>query len=142
MQDITMEVANRAINAAIRKSQKMNVNQNIAIVDRGGHLKAFARMEDAWLGSIDIAIKKARTARFFDMETGDMGKMSKPNGPLYGIEITNHGLASFPGGIPLTNGEGEVVGAIGVSGGTVKEDQAVAEEGASAAADLLERRAA
>lgn len=142
MEDITLEVANRAINAAIRKSQKMNVKQNIAVVDRGGNLKAFARMDGAWLGSIDIALKKARTARFFDLETGVIGKMSKPNGPLYGIELSNGGLISFPGGIPLTNGEGEVVGAIGVSGGTVKEDQAVAEEGADAASDLLESRAA
>src|SRR5438477_12730795 len=135
MEDITLEIANRAVQAAIRKAQKINVNQNIAIVDRGGNLKAFARMNDAWLGSIDIAIKKARTARLFDMETGDIGKLSKPNGPLYGIEITNGGLVSFPGGIPLTNADGECVGAIGVSGGTVKEDQAVAEEGASAIAD-------
>ena len=101
MEDITLEVANRAINAAVRKSQKMNVKQNIAIVDRGGNLKAFARMDGAWLGSIDIALKKARTARFFDLETGDLGKMSKPNGPLYGIELSNGGLISFPGGIPL-----------------------------------------
>jgi uncharacterized protein GlcG (DUF336 family) len=142
MQDITLEIANRAINAAVRKSQKMNVKQNIAIVDRGGNLKAFARMDGAWLGSIDIAVKKARTARLFELETGDIGKMSKPNGPLYGIELSNGGLISFPGGIPLTNEDGEVVGAIGVSGGTVKEDQAVAEDGADAVADLLERRAA
>ena len=142
MEDITLEIANRAVQAAIRKAQKINVNQNIAIVDRGGNLKAFARMNHAWLGSIDIAIKKARTARLFDMETGDIGKLSKPNGPLYGIEISNGGLISFPGGIPLTNADGECVGAIGVSGGTVKEDQVVAEEGASAIAGLLERKAA
>src|SRR5579884_4054413 len=120
MQDVTLEVAEEMIEAARRRAEKIGVPMNIAVVDRGGNLKAFARMDGAWLGSIDIALKKARTARFFDLETGDIGKMSKPNGPLYGIELSNGGLISFPGGIPLTNGEGEVVGAIGVSGGTVK----------------------
>src|SRR5207248_7209516 len=112
MADITASQAQNALNAAVKKAQETNTLMDIAIVDRGGNLKAFARMDGAWLGSIDIAIKKARTARLFDLETGDLGKMSKPNGPLYGIELSNGGLISFPGGIPLTNGDGEVVGAI------------------------------
>jgi uncharacterized protein GlcG (DUF336 family) len=100
------------------------------VVDAGGNLKAFRRMDGAWLGSIDIALKKARTARYFDMPTGDLGEMSQPGGPLFNIEVSNGGLITFPGGIPLRNSSGEVAGAIGVSGSTVENDQAVAEAGA------------
>jgi uncharacterized protein GlcG (DUF336 family) len=89
-------------------------------------------MDGAWLGSIDISIKKARTARFFDMNTGELGKASQPGGPLYNIEHSNGGLITFPGGVPLKNRQGEVVGAIGVSGSTVENDHAVAVAGAAA----------
>jgi uncharacterized protein GlcG (DUF336 family) len=84
------------------------------------------------LGSIDISIKKARTARFFDMNTGDIGSSSQPGGSLYNIEVSNGGLITFPGGIPLRNGDGEVIGAIGVSGSSVENDHAVADAGAKA----------
>src|SRR5215470_12300027 len=103
---------------------------DIAVVDAGGNLKAFARMDGAWLGSIDIAIKKARTARFFDMNTGEIGKLSQPGGALYNIEHSNGGLISLPGGIPIKDAAGQVVGAIGVSGSTVENDHAVAQAGA------------
>ncbi len=89
-------------------------------------------MDGAWLGSIDIAIKKARTARFFDMNTGEIGKLSQPAGPLYNIEHSNGGLISFPGGVPIKNGAGEIVGAIGASGSSVEDDQAVADAGSAA----------
>ncbi len=105
---------------------------DIAVVDAGANLKAFLRMDEAWIGSIDISIKKARTARFFDMNTGDIGKLSQPGGSLYGIEHSNGGLISFPGGVPLKNAKGEIIGAIGVSGSTVELDHAVAEAGARA----------
>jgi uncharacterized protein GlcG (DUF336 family) len=105
---------------------------NIAVVDAGGNLKAFARMDGAWLGSIDISIKKARTARFFDMNTGDIGSLSQPGGPLYQIEVSNGGLITFPGGVPIKNIAGEVIGAIGVSGSTVENDHAVAMAGVEA----------
>jgi uncharacterized protein GlcG (DUF336 family) len=105
---------------------------DIAIVDAGANLKAFLRMDGAWLGSIDIAIRKARTARFFDMNTGEIGKLSQPGGPLYNIEHSNGGLITFPGGIPLKNAQGDVIGGIGVSGSTVENDHAVAEAGARA----------
>jgi len=72
-------------------------------------------MDGAWLGSIDISIRKARTARWFDMNTGEIGKLSQPGGPLYGIEHSNDGLITFPGGVPLINSQGEIVGAIGVT---------------------------
>ncbi len=105
---------------------------NIAVVDAGLNLKAFLRMDGAWLGSIDIAIKKARTARSFDMPTGELGKLSQPGEPLFNIEHSNGGLITFPGGIPLVNDAGTVVGAIGVSGSTVENDHSVAEAGAGA----------
>lgn len=79
-------------------------------------------MNGAWIGSIDIAIKKARTARLFDMNTGDIGKLSQPSGPLYGIEHSNGGLITFPGGIPLVNDKNQIIGAIGVSGSTIEND--------------------
>ncbi|MCH6553835.1 MAG: heme-binding protein, partial [Acidobacteria bacterium] len=82
--------------------------------------------------SIDISIRKARTARWFDMNTGEIGKLSQPGGPLFGIEHSNGGLITFPGGVPLRNRKGEIVGAIGVSGSTVENDHTVAVAGAEA----------
>ena len=105
---------------------------NIAVVDGGANLVAFARMDGAWLGSLDISIKKAKTARFFDMNSGEMGKLSQPGESLYNIEHSNGGLITFPGGVLVKNADGEVIGAIGVSGSAVENDHAVAEAGASA----------
>ncbi|EDN65671.1 protein of unknown function DUF336 [Beggiatoa sp. PS] len=129
--DITLKQANVAIQAAILKAQELNTKMDICVVDAGGNLKVFMRMDDAWLGSIDIAIKKARTARFFDMNTGDIGQLSQPGGSLYNIEHSNGGLITFPGGIPLKNKQGKIIGAIGVSGSSVENDHAVAEAGAA-----------
>ena len=130
--NLTFEQASRAIKAAKDKSQELGVLMNIALVDSGANLTAFARMDGAWLGSIDIAIRKARTARFFDMNTGELGKLSQPGGALYHIEHSNGGLITFPGGVPIKNKEGVVIGAIGVSGSTVENDHLVAEAGAGA----------
>lgn len=129
--DISLETAQAAVAAAIEKSNAIDCKMDITIVDAGANLKAFARMDGAWLGSIDIAIKKAKTARFFEFNTGDVGELSQPGGPLYNIEVSNGGLITFPGGIPLKNKAGEVVGGIGVSGSTVENDHAVAEAGAA-----------
>ena len=134
MADMTWSQAERIVAEAVRKAGEIGTLMNIAVVDAGGNLKAFGRMDGAWLGSIDIAIKKARTARFFDMNSGDIGALSQPGGPLYNIEVSNGGLISFPGGIPLREDGGEVVGAIGVSGSSVENDHTVAEAGASALA--------
>ena len=132
MDDITLQQAQAAVGAALKKAEQIGVKMNIAVVNAGANLKAFARMDGAWLGSIDIAARKARTARFFDMNTGQIGQLSQPGGPLFGIEHSNGGLISFPGGIPLRNASGTVIGAIGVSGSTVENDHAVAEAGAAA----------
>ena len=134
MSDITLQEARAAVDAALAKSSEMGVAMDIAVVDAGANLKSFARMDGAWLGSIDIALKKARTARFFDMNTGAIGELSQPGGSLYNIEHSNGGLITFPGGVPLTNGGGEIIGAIGVSGSTGEDDHAVAEAGAAAVA--------
>ena len=128
--DLTLEAAEKIISAANKKAAQLKTRMDIAVVDAGGNLKAFARMDGAWLGSIDISIRKARTARWFDMNTGEIGKLSQPGGPLYGIEHSNDGLITFPGGVPLKNSKGEIVGAIGVSGSTVENDHAVAVAGA------------
>ena len=129
--NITLKQAEKMIAVAQQKSVELDTKMNIAIVDAGANLVAFARMDGAWLGSLDISIKKAKTARFFDMNTGIIGELSQPGGSLYNIEHSNGGLITFPGGVPVKNANGEVIGAIGVSGSTVENDHAVAEAGAS-----------
>ncbi|MGY2134817.1 GlcG/HbpS family heme-binding protein [Hymenobacter sp. HD11105] len=129
---ITLKQAQQALNAAHEAAVQHNVKMNIAIVDSGANLVTFLRMDDAWLGSLDISIKKAKTARFFDMNTGEIGKLSQPGGPLFNIEHSNNGLITFPGGIPIRNNKGAVIGAIGVSGDTVENDHTVAQAGADA----------
>jgi uncharacterized protein GlcG (DUF336 family) len=96
MPEITLEQAQAVVNAALERARGMQLKMNIAVVDSGANLKAFARMDGAWLGSIDIAIRKARTARFFDMNTGELGKLSQPGQPLFNIEHSNGGLITFP----------------------------------------------
>ena len=130
--DISLDQAHQVLAAAVKKATEINTKMNVAVVDAGGNLKAFVRMDGAWLGSIDIAIKKAKTSRFFDMNTGDVGKLSQPGPPLYMIEVSNGGLITFPGGIPLKASDGTVIGAVGVSGSTVDNDHTVASAGASA----------
>jgi uncharacterized protein GlcG (DUF336 family) len=129
---VTLEQAEQLSKAAKEKANAIGVPMNIAIVDEGANLVAFHRMDNAWLGSVDIAIKKAKTARFFDMNSGEIGKLSQPGGPLYNIEHSNGGLITFPGGVVLKDGDGKIVGAIGVSGGSVEQDHEVASAGAEA----------
>lgn len=128
--DVSLDQAHAIVAAAVEKAAEIDTKMDIAVVDAGGNLKAFVRMDGAWLGSIDIAIKKAKTARFFDMNTGNIGGLSQPGGPLFGIEHSNGGLITFPGGVPLKNADGDVIGAIGVSGSSVENDHAVAAAGA------------
>ncbi|MBD2699221.1 heme-binding protein [Spirosoma sp. BT702] len=129
---ITLEQAEKAVQAAKAKATEIGTLMNIAVVDSGANLTAFVRMDGAWLGSLDISQKKARTARYFDMPTGEIGKLSQPGGPLYNIEHSNGGLITFPGGIPIKNNSGEIIGAIGVSGSTVDNDHTVAQAGVDA----------
>ncbi|TCD08352.1 heme-binding protein [Pedobacter frigidisoli] len=131
---LTLEQAEKLSEAAKAKAKEIGVPMNIAIVDEGANLKSFHRMDNAWLGSIDISVKKAKTARFFDMNSGEIGKLSQPGQPLYNIEHSNGGLITFPGGVVLKDGSGTIVGAIGVSGGSVEQDHEVASAGAAALA--------
>jgi uncharacterized protein GlcG (DUF336 family) len=124
---LTLLEARKRTEAGIAKAKEMGVAMNIAVVDAGGLLLHFSRMEDAWLGSIDIAIRKARTAALFKMPSAAIGELSQPGGELYHIEVTNGGLVSFGGGLPITGGDGRILGAVGVSGGRVPQDVAVAE---------------
>lgn len=130
--DISHEDALKSMLAAKDKAEQLDVLVNIAVVDAGANLKAFVRMDDSFLGSIDIAIKKAKTSRYFDIDTGDLGKLSQPGGAIYNIELSNDGLVTFPGGVPLKNKEGKIIGAIGVSGGTIEQDHEIASAGANA----------
>ncbi len=130
--NITLEEAEKVVKAAKAKAKKLKVAMDIAVVDSGTNLVAFARMDGAWLGSIDISMKKARTARYFNMDSGAIGQLSQPGGPLYNIEHSNGGLISFPGGVLIKNAKGEIIGAIGVSGDSVENDHTVAQAGADA----------
>lgn len=129
--DLTLSEARAVVDAALKKSAAQGVPMNIAVVDAGGNLKAFVREDGAFLGSIDISQKKARTARAFNMSSAQLGAAAQPGQELYGIEVTNGGLAIFGGGELLIRG-GVIVGAVGVSGGSVAEDTAVARAGAAA----------
>ena len=132
MGSITLTQARAVIDAAEKKANDIGVAMNIAVVDAGNNLTAFVRQDGGWLGSIEIAQDKAFTARAFDMPTADLAESAQPGEPLYGIAVSNEGrVIVFPGGIPLKSGD-EVIGAIGVSGGEVDQDQTVAEAGAGA----------
>ena len=131
--DITLEQAEAALEAAYTTAVGQGTAMNIAVVDRAGQLKAFGRMDGSFRGSIDIAIRKARTSALFPLATGDIGVLSQPGQPLYNIELSNGGLISFAGGLPILDAGGNQIGAIGVSGSTVEDDLVVAEAGAAGA---------
>lgn len=129
---VSLEEARRIIEAAEEKAHKIGQPENIAVVDSGANLVAFARMDGAWLGSINIAQNKAFTARAFDIETKKLSDLAQPKEQFFGIQNSNQGrVMIFAGGVPLKR-DGMVVGAIGVSGGMGEQDQAVAEAGAKA----------
>jgi uncharacterized protein GlcG (DUF336 family) len=129
---VTLDDARRVIAAAEKKAKEIGQPMNIAVTDVGGNLIAHVRMDDAWLGSIDISINKAFTSRAFDISTKDLANNSQPGQQFYGIHVSNGGrVMIFAGGIPLRRA-GKVVGAVGVSGGSGEQDQAVAEAGAKA----------
>ncbi len=137
-QDLSLAQAQLVLDAAVAAAEEQGTLMDIAVVDAGGNLKAFARMDGAWLGSIDIAVTKARTARYFDLPTEALGELSLPGGPLYGIEVSNGGLITFPGGLPLKSADGAVIGAVGISGSTVEDDHAVAEAGVYALSESVD----
>ncbi len=129
---ITLEEAQRILSAAEEKARQMGQPMNIAVMDAGRNLVAFHRMDGAWVASTDIAIDKAFTSAGRGLTTRKIGEMAQPGQPLFGINTTNGGrIVIFAGGVPLMR-DGEVIGAVGVSGGTVDEDEEVAEAGVAA----------
>ncbi|WP_072970836.1 GlcG/HbpS family heme-binding protein [Flavobacterium saccharophilum] len=130
--NVKLNQSEKIIEAAKAKAKEIGVAMNIAIVDEGANLKCFLRMDGALLGCADIAIKKAKTSRFFDIDSGEIGKLSQPGGSLYNIEHSNGGLISFAGGVLLKDRNNKSIGAIGVSGGSVEQDREVAIAGANA----------
>ena len=129
---VSLEDARRVTAAGEECAREIGQPQNIAVVDAGGNLVSHIRMDGAWIGSVDIAINKAYTARAFDLPTADLAANSQPGGQFYGIQASNEGrVMVFAGGIPLKR-DGQVVGAVGVSGGDGEQDTTVAEAGAAA----------
>lgn len=129
---ITIAQAQAVIDAACARASALGVPAVISVIDGGCHLKAFQRMDGAPLGSIDIALGKARTAALFACNSEDVWEYCKPGAPAPGLELSNGGLMTFAGGISLKSGDGAVLGAIGVSGGAVSQDQDIARAGAAA----------
>ncbi len=131
IQTVSLNEAPAALQAAEKKAHDLGINEDIAVVDSGGNLKAFSRMDKAWLGSIEISIRKAKTSRYLDMPTAELAKKAEPGQPLYGIQ-TIEPTVIFAGGVPIKTANGEVIGAIGASGSTPQNDNAVAQAGAQA----------
>lgn len=129
---ITTRQAHAVLAAAEGRAAAIGVPVNIAVLDAGAYLKAFVRMDGAVLGSIDVAMKKARTAVLFDTTSDTVWEYCKPGAPAHGLELSNGGLAPFAGGIPLKSRDGETIGAIGVSGGAVPQDLDIAQAAVAA----------
>ena len=129
---ITLDHAENMITAAKVKAADIGIAVSVVVLDFAGHLKAFSRMDGAWLGSIDVAVKKAKTSVLFEAETQAVWEVCKPGAQAHGLELTNDGLVTFAGGMPLKAADGSLIGAIGVSGGQVAQDYEVAAAGAAA----------
>ncbi|MBE7659593.1 heme-binding protein [Tenacibaculum finnmarkense] len=127
--NITLSQAKKVLATATIKAISLNTKMSISVVDAGANLVAFERMDGAFLGPIDIAMKKAKTAALFGKNTDVLGTLSQPGQPLYNIEHSNNGMITFAGGIPIKNSDGVLIGAIGVSGSTVENDFKVAQAG-------------
>lgn len=127
MEKLPLEKTEYIMRQAIDKAKQLNIHVNIALVDQGGHLINFKRMDQALLGAVDIAIKKAKTAALFEKPCHVLGEKSLPGAPLYQIEQSNNGLITFAGGLPILNSNKQVIAAIGVSGSTIENDLLVAQ---------------
>ena len=136
--EMTQTCSDAVLAAALREAQAIGVPMNVAVLDGGANLKAFLRMDGALLGSVDIALRKARTAALFGLDTQALYDFAKPGGTSPGLETTNGGLVMFAGGLPLRDGAGRLIGAVGVSGGSVAQDLHVAQAAARAASARIE----
>jgi uncharacterized protein GlcG (DUF336 family) len=124
---LTLDLAENCVRAGREHAATLGVAVCLVVCDAAGHLKAFARMDRAWLGAIDVALRKAKTSVLFEAETQLIWEVSRPDAQAHGLESSNGGLITFAGGIPLRTAAGEILGAIGVSGGQVAQDYAVAQ---------------
>jgi uncharacterized protein GlcG (DUF336 family) len=129
---LTSAQADALVKAAKSKAGEIGVAATVVVLDFAGHLNAFSRMDGAWLGSIDVAMRKARTSVLFEMETQSVWDLCKPDAQAHGLEQTNGGLVTFAGGVPLKGSDGSLLGAIGVSGGAVAQDFEIARAGSLA----------
>jgi uncharacterized protein GlcG (DUF336 family) len=130
---LTLDLAEKSLRSGREHAATLGVAVCLVVCDAAGHLKAFARMDRTWLGAIDVALRKAKTSVLFEAETQLIWEVSRPDGQAHGLESSNDGLITFAGGIPLRSIDGELLGAVGVSGGQVAQDYAIAK----AAANLL-----
>jgi len=129
---LSSKQAHAILDAAAARSRELGVASNIAVMDAGAHLKAFSGMDGALLGTIDLAMKKARTAALFGKNTEVLGELCKPGGPFPGLDLSNGGLVIFTGGIPIVSADGTLIGAVGVSGGDTVQDLDIAQKAAAA----------
>lgn len=129
---LTTKAAETMIGAAAAKAESMGVRVNIAVLDAGAHLKAFRRMDGAALGAIELAIGKAKTAALFQMNSQDLWQFVRPGGPAEGMQFSNGNLVTFAGGLLIKATDGQILGAIGVSGGSVPQDGEIVAAGAAA----------
>jgi uncharacterized protein GlcG (DUF336 family) len=129
---LTLDTAEVLLDGAKSRALQVGVAASIVVLDVAGHLKAFSRMDGAWLGSIDVAMRKARTSVLFEMETEQVWAVCQPGAQAHGLERTNGGLVTFAGGVPIKATDGRLLGAIGVSGGQVGQDQDIANAGLTA----------
>jgi uncharacterized protein GlcG (DUF336 family) len=124
---LTLDLAENSVRAGREHAATLGVAVCLVVCDAAGHLKAFARMDRAWLGAIDVALRKAKTSVLFEAETQLIWEVSRPEAQAHGLESSNGGLITFAGGIPVRTAAGEILGAIGVSGGQVAQDYAIAQ---------------
>jgi uncharacterized protein GlcG (DUF336 family) len=132
MTAVTLEDANRVTAAAQAKASELGIGVTVTILDGGGHVRTQSRMDAARFGTLTVSATKAFTAAAFGLPTEVLSGLVQPGAPLFGFADAAGGrIAAFGGGAPLVRGE-EVVGAIGVSGGSVDQDQDIAAAGAAA----------
>lgn len=129
---LTIANADAMIAAGAARAHDLGIAANIAVLDAAAHLKAFARMDGAVLGSIDVSIGKARTSALFQISSEAVWDYCKPGAPAHNLEASNGGLMPFPGGLPVIGPDGSVIGAVGVSGGTPAQDLEIAEAAVAA----------
>ena len=129
---LTLDLAEKSLRSGREHAATLGVAVCLVVCDAAGHLKAFARMDRTWLGAIDVALRKAKTSVLFEAETQLIWEVSRPDAQAHGLESSNDGLITFAGGIPLRSTNGELLGAVGVSGGQVAQDYAIAQAAASA----------